>query len=54
MSFILLIASFAIFFYSVFYAIYEIKKKDNLLGGIFIIVLSCLTVFLPSILFPIR
>ena len=42
--------SFIIFLETLGYAIYEIKKNQNIKGGISVIVLATISLFLPSIM----
>ena len=50
MSFILFLISLVVFFKTLGYAIYEIKQNKNIKGGISVIVLATISLFLPSIM----
>ena len=50
MSFILFLISFVVFCETLGYAIYELKHTKNIKGGISVIVLATISLFLPSIM----
>ena len=54
MLIVVFIFSLFVFFKTIFYAYYELKKNKNIVGGIVIILLSLITLILPCYMVYIR
>lgn len=50
MNYLVLVISIYVFFKTISYGIYEIKKNSNYYGGITIIVIAILCAFYPNLL----
>lgn len=54
MIIIILFFSIFVFFKTVSYGLYEIKNNQNIFGGIFVIILATIILFLPTYMVYIR
>lgn len=54
MVFFIFIICLYIFIKTVSYALYEIKSKNNKFGGVCVILIATVSLFLPAFMFSIR